>query len=80
MWEGQLALAAQGWRVIAPQLRGFDGLTLLRHAAANDAEAALDVARLTAVGFPSGADDIADDEVGGQLAELRHRTPSVCAR
>ena len=25
MWEGQLALAAQGWRVIAPQLRGFDG-------------------------------------------------------
>src|SRR5262249_30102595 len=25
MWEGQLGLAAQGWRVIAPQLRGFDG-------------------------------------------------------
>jgi non-heme chloroperoxidase len=25
MWEPQLALAAQGWRVIAPQLRGFDG-------------------------------------------------------
>ena len=25
MWEGQLALAATGWRVIAPQLRGFDG-------------------------------------------------------
>jgi len=24
MWEGQLGLAAQGWRVIAPQLRGFD--------------------------------------------------------
>jgi pimeloyl-ACP methyl ester carboxylesterase len=25
MWEPQLALAARGWRVIAPQLRGFDG-------------------------------------------------------
>jgi pimeloyl-ACP methyl ester carboxylesterase len=25
MWEPQLALAAQGWRVIAPQLRGMDG-------------------------------------------------------
>ena len=25
MWEGQLALAEGGWRVIAPQLRGFDG-------------------------------------------------------
>jgi len=24
MWEGQLAFAEQGWRVIAPQLRGFD--------------------------------------------------------
>lgn len=24
MWEPQLALAEQGWRVIAPQLRGFD--------------------------------------------------------
>jgi pimeloyl-ACP methyl ester carboxylesterase len=27
MWEPQLALAAHGWRVIAPQLRGFDGGT-----------------------------------------------------
>jgi pimeloyl-ACP methyl ester carboxylesterase len=25
MWETQLALADDGWRVIAPQLRGFDG-------------------------------------------------------
>jgi pimeloyl-ACP methyl ester carboxylesterase len=25
MWEPQLALAAHGWRVVAPQLRGFDG-------------------------------------------------------
>jgi pimeloyl-ACP methyl ester carboxylesterase len=25
MWEPQLALAANGWRVIAPQLRGMDG-------------------------------------------------------
>jgi pimeloyl-ACP methyl ester carboxylesterase len=25
MWEGQLVLADRGWRVIAPQLRGFDG-------------------------------------------------------
>ena len=25
MWEGELALAATGWHVIAPQLRGFDG-------------------------------------------------------
>jgi pimeloyl-ACP methyl ester carboxylesterase len=25
MWERQLALADSGWRVIAPQLRGFDG-------------------------------------------------------
>ncbi len=25
MWEPQLALAANGWRVIAPHLRGFDG-------------------------------------------------------
>jgi 3-oxoadipate enol-lactonase len=24
MWEGQLALAERGWRVIVPQLRGFD--------------------------------------------------------
>ena len=24
MWEGQLGLSASGWRVIAPQLRGFD--------------------------------------------------------
>jgi 3-oxoadipate enol-lactonase len=27
MWEGQMALAAHGWRVIAPQLRGFGGGT-----------------------------------------------------
>jgi len=27
MWEPQLALAAHGWRVVAPQLRGFDGGT-----------------------------------------------------
>jgi 3-oxoadipate enol-lactonase len=27
MWEPQLPLAQQGWRVIAPQLRGFDGDT-----------------------------------------------------
>jgi pimeloyl-ACP methyl ester carboxylesterase len=27
MWEPQLALAAQGWRVVAPHLRGFDGGT-----------------------------------------------------
>jgi 3-oxoadipate enol-lactonase len=27
MWESQLALADRGWRVIAPQLRGFDGGT-----------------------------------------------------
>jgi len=27
MWEGQLALADGGWRVIAPHLRGFDGAT-----------------------------------------------------
>lgn len=25
MWQPQLALAEKGWRVIAPQLRGFDG-------------------------------------------------------
>jgi 3-oxoadipate enol-lactonase len=25
MWEPQLALAEQGWRVIAPQMRAFDG-------------------------------------------------------
>ena len=25
MWEPQLALAKTGWRVIAPQMRGFDG-------------------------------------------------------
>ena len=25
MWEGQLALAESGWRVIAPHLRGFGG-------------------------------------------------------
>jgi pimeloyl-ACP methyl ester carboxylesterase len=25
MWEPQMALAANGWRIIAPQLRGFDG-------------------------------------------------------
>ncbi len=25
MWEPQLELAASGWRVVAPQLRGFDG-------------------------------------------------------
>jgi pimeloyl-ACP methyl ester carboxylesterase len=25
MWEPQLALASQGWRVIAPHFRGFDG-------------------------------------------------------
>ena len=25
MWEGQLALAGDGWRVIVPQYRGFDG-------------------------------------------------------
>ena len=27
MWEGQLELAETGWRVIVPQLRGFDGGT-----------------------------------------------------
>ena len=27
MWERQLALADDGWRVLAPQYRGFDGGT-----------------------------------------------------
>ena len=27
MWEGQLTIADAGWRVIAPQLRGYDGGT-----------------------------------------------------
>jgi pimeloyl-ACP methyl ester carboxylesterase len=27
MWEGQLGHADAGWRVLAPQLRGFDGAT-----------------------------------------------------
>jgi 3-oxoadipate enol-lactonase len=36
MWEGQLALADRGWRVIAPQLRGFDGATLDPPAASID--------------------------------------------
>ena len=30
MWERQLALAERGWRVIAPQLRGFGGARNLR--------------------------------------------------
>src|SRR2546426_12815677 len=25
MWEPQLTLSSHGWRIIAPQLRGFDG-------------------------------------------------------
>jgi 3-oxoadipate enol-lactonase len=25
MWEAQLELAGRGWRIVAPQLRGFDG-------------------------------------------------------
>jgi 3-oxoadipate enol-lactonase len=36
MWEPQLALAAQGWRVIAPQLRGFDGTPASSPAASVD--------------------------------------------
>jgi len=36
MWEGQLRLASQGWRVIAPQLRGFDGTPAASPAASVD--------------------------------------------
>jgi pimeloyl-ACP methyl ester carboxylesterase len=36
MWEGQLALAEHGWRVIAPTLRGFDGTTAASVAASVD--------------------------------------------
>ena len=36
MWERQLALAGDGWRVVAPQLRGFDGGTADPPAAAID--------------------------------------------
>lgn len=36
MWEAQLPLAEQGWRVVAPQLRGFDGGTDLRVAESMD--------------------------------------------
>ena len=36
MWQRQLALAGDGWRVVAPQLRGFDGGTADPPAAAID--------------------------------------------
>jgi 3-oxoadipate enol-lactonase len=36
MWEGQLALADRGWRVVAPQLRGVDGATADPPAASMD--------------------------------------------
>jgi len=36
MWERQLALASDGWRVVVPQLRGFDGGTSDPPAAAMD--------------------------------------------
>jgi len=36
MWERQLALAGDGWHVVAPQLRGFDGGTTDPPAAAID--------------------------------------------
>jgi pimeloyl-ACP methyl ester carboxylesterase len=40
MWEPQRALAAGGWRVIAPQLRGMDGGPVDRPAASMDDHAA----------------------------------------
>jgi pimeloyl-ACP methyl ester carboxylesterase len=40
MWEPQLALAAAGWRVIAPQLRGMDGGSTDRPARSMDDHAA----------------------------------------
>ena len=36
MWEPQLALAANGWRVVAPQLRGMDGGSTDRPATSMD--------------------------------------------
>jgi non-heme chloroperoxidase len=36
MWEPQLQLAEQGWRIIAPQLRGFDGAPLSSAATSMD--------------------------------------------
>ena len=40
MWEPQLPLAATGWRVIAPQLRGMDGGSTDRPATSMDDHAA----------------------------------------
>ena len=40
MWEPQLSLAATGWRVIAPQLRGMDGGSTDRPATSMDDHAA----------------------------------------
>ena len=40
MWEPQLSLAATGWRVVAPQLRGMDGGSTDRPATSMDDHAA----------------------------------------
>src|SRR5262245_3185414 len=40
MWDAQLALADEGWRVIAPQLRGFGGEPALPVASSMDDYAA----------------------------------------
>ena len=79
MWERQLALARDGWRVVVPQLRGFDGGTSDPPAAAMDDYAGDVVDLLDALHVDEAV--IGGLSIGGYIAfaVLRHAARYVHA-
>ena len=64
MWEPQLTLAAHGWRVIAPQLRGMDGGSTDQPATSMDDHAADIIDLLDALHVEETVVGVADPEPG----------------
>ena len=78
MWEPQLDLAGQGWRIIAPQLRGFDGPPADRVAASVDEYAGDVIDLLDALHIEQAV--IGGLSMGGYVTFAMFRHAARCVR